>query len=70
LEKVVVAQTVLDSETVKSTPIFHPFEGIVQVVDILVHEGDSVTQGQTVAFVEAMKAKHHINPKSTELFLK
>ena len=58
--KVVVSQTVLDSETVKSTPIFHPFEGIVQVVDILVHEGDSVTQGQTVAFVEAMKAKHHI----------
>lgn len=58
--KVVMAQTVLDSETLKSTPIFHPFEGIVQVVDILVHEGDSVTQGQTVAFVEAMKAKHHI----------
>ena len=58
--KVVMTQTVLDSEDVKSTPIFHPFEGVVQVVDILVHEGDSVTQGQTVAFVEAMKAKHHI----------
>jgi pyruvate carboxylase subunit B len=58
--KVIMTQTVLDSETVKSTPIFHPFEGIVQVVDILVHEGDSITQGQTVAFVEAMKAKHHI----------
>jgi biotin carboxyl carrier protein len=58
--KVIMAQTVLDSEAVKSTPIFHPFEGIVQVVDILVHEGESVKNGQTVAFVEAMKAKHHI----------
>jgi len=58
--KVIMAQTVLDSEAVKSTPIFHPFEGIVQVVDILVHEGDTVKEGQTVAFVEAMKAKHHI----------
>jgi pyruvate carboxylase subunit B len=58
--KVVMTQTVLDSENVKSTPIFHPFEGIVQVVDIVVHEGDSVREGQTVAFVEAMKAKHQI----------
>ena len=58
--KVIMSQTVLDSEAVKSTPIFHPFEGIVQVVDILVHEGDAVKEGQTVAFVEAMKAKHHI----------
>ncbi|MCU0332558.1 MAG: hypothetical protein MUC75_04205 [Ignavibacteriaceae bacterium] len=58
--KVIMAQTVLDSEAVKSTPIFHPFEGIVQVVDVLVHEGESVKSGQTVAFVEAMKAKHHI----------
>ena len=41
-------------------PIYHPFEGIVQVVDVLVHKGDSVKEGQTVAFVEAMKAKHHI----------
>jgi len=48
------------SETKKSEPIFHPFEGIVQVVDILVHQGDLVKVGQTVAFVEAMKAKHHI----------
>jgi pyruvate carboxylase subunit B len=58
--KVIMSQTVLDSEAVKSTPIFHPFEGIVQVVDVLVHEGESVKNGQTVAFVEAMKAKHHI----------
>ncbi len=58
--KVTLTQSVLDSESVRSTPIFHPFEGIVQVVDILVHEGDAVKVGQTVAFVEAMKAKHHI----------
>jgi pyruvate carboxylase subunit B len=58
--KVVVSQTVLDSEAVKSVPIYHPFEGIVQVVDVLVHEGYTVKEGQTVAFVEAMKAKHHI----------
>jgi pyruvate carboxylase subunit B len=58
--KVMMAKSVIDSENAKSTPLFHPFEGIVQVVDILVHEGDAVKEGQTVAFVEAMKAKHHI----------
>lgn len=58
--KVIMTQTVLDLEDVKSTPLFHPFEGIVQVVDILVNEGDTVKEGQSVAFVEAMKAKHHI----------
>jgi len=58
--KVMMAKSVIDSESAKSTPLFHPFEGIVQVVDILVHEGDAVKEGQTVAFVEAMKAKHHI----------
>lgn len=58
--KVPSAQTILESESIKSTPIFQPFEGIVQVIDILVHEGDAVKVGQTVAFVEAMKAKHHI----------
>lgn len=58
--KVPSAQTILESESIKSTPIFQPFEGIVQVIDILVHEGDSIKVGQTVAFVEAMKARHHI----------
>lgn len=51
------AQVTVDK---KSQPVFHPFEGVVQVVDILVHQGDMVKVGQTVAFVEAMKAKHHI----------
>ena len=44
----------------KGEPLFHPFAGSVQVVDILVRQGDAVQEGQTVAYVEAMKAKHHI----------
>lgn len=53
-------QQVSSVENVKSEPIFHPFSGSVQVVDILVRQGDTVQEGQTVAHVEAMKAKHHI----------
>ena len=30
------------------------------MVDILVRQGDTVQEGQTVAHVEAMKAKHNI----------
>jgi pyruvate carboxylase subunit B len=41
-------------------PIFHPFAGSVEVVDILVKQGDKVEEGQVVAQVEAMKAKHSI----------
>jgi biotin carboxyl carrier protein len=44
----------------KSEPIFHPFAGSVEVVDILVQPGDKVVEGQIVAHVEAMKAKHNI----------
>ena len=40
--------------------IFHPFAGSVEVVDILVRQGDMVEEGQIVAQVEAMKAKHNI----------
>jgi pyruvate carboxylase subunit B len=40
--------------------IFHPFAGSVEVVDILVKQGDMVEEGQIVAQVEAMKAKHNI----------
>ncbi|MGB5531433.1 MAG: biotin/lipoyl-containing protein [Ignavibacteriaceae bacterium] len=40
--------------------IFHPFAGSVEVVDILVKVGDKVEEGQMVAQVEAMKAKHNI----------
>jgi pyruvate carboxylase subunit B len=42
------------------TPVFSTFAGTVEVVDILVKEGDRVAKGQAVAAVEAMKAKHDI----------
>ncbi len=42
------------------TTVHSVFQGQVEVVDILVKEGDSVTEGQVVAAVEAMKAKHNI----------
>jgi pyruvate carboxylase subunit B len=40
--------------------VFSSFAGSVEVVDILVKVGDSVSEGQVVAAVEAMKAKHDI----------
>jgi pyruvate carboxylase subunit B len=42
------------------TPIYSTFAGQVEVVDIKVKIGDSVTKGQVVAQVEAMKAQHDI----------
>ena len=42
------------------TPVYSPFEGKVELVDILVKVGDAVTAGQVVAAVEAMKAKHDV----------
>lgn len=42
------------------TKIYSTFAGSVDVVDIKVKEGDTVTKGQTVALVEAMKATHDI----------
>lgn len=42
------------------TPVFSTFAGSVEVVDITVKIGDSVSKGQVVAAVEAMKAKHEI----------
>jgi pyruvate carboxylase subunit B len=53
---------VLEKEN--GTPVFHAFAGSVDVVDILVKEGDSISKGQIIAQVEAMKAKHDIkSPK-------
>jgi len=40
--------------------VFSTFAGTVDVVDILVKSGDSVSKGQVVAQVEAMKAQHDI----------
>jgi len=42
------------------TPVFSPFEGKVELVEINVKVGDSVAAGQVVAAVEAMKAKHDV----------
>jgi len=42
------------------THIKSSFAGAVEVADLLVKVGDRVTKGQTVAAVEAMKAKHDI----------
>jgi biotin carboxyl carrier protein len=43
-----------------TVPVHSPFEGKVEVVEIKVKEGDTVTKGQIVAAVEAMKAKHDV----------
>jgi pyruvate carboxylase subunit B len=40
--------------------VFSTFAGQVEVVDILKHVGDTVKEGDVVAAVEAMKAKHDI----------
>jgi pyruvate carboxylase subunit B len=48
------------SPSVEGTGIFSTFAGSVEVVDILVKVGDTVTKGQVVASIEAMKAKHDI----------
>jgi biotin carboxyl carrier protein len=42
------------------TPVFSAFAGTVEIVDIVVSVGDSVSDGQKVAAVEAMKAQHDI----------
>jgi pyruvate carboxylase subunit B len=47
------------------TPVFSPFEGKAELVEILVKQGDTVQEGQVVAAVEAMKAKHDVKaPRS------
>jgi pyruvate carboxylase subunit B len=42
------------------TPVFSPFQGKTELVEIKVKVGDSVADGQVVAAVEAMKAKHDV----------
>jgi pyruvate carboxylase subunit B len=42
------------------TPVYSPFEGRVELVEVRVHVGDPVQEGQVVAAVEAMKAKHDV----------
>jgi len=55
------AQVAPASESAQTdTPVFSPFEGKVELVEINVKVGDTVTDGQVVAAVEAMKAKHDV----------
>ncbi len=42
------------------TKVMSSFAGLVEVVDILVKVGDTVSKGHVIAAVEAMKAKHDI----------
>jgi pyruvate carboxylase subunit B len=42
------------------TPVYAPFDGKVQLVEVQVQVGDTVREGQVVAAVEAMKAKHDV----------
>lgn len=46
------------------TPVFSPFEGKVEVVNVMVSPGDNVSEGQVVAIVEAMKANHDVKSPS------
>ncbi|UCG33650.1 MAG: hypothetical protein JSU68_03250, partial [Phycisphaerales bacterium] len=41
-------------------PVYSPFKGKVELVELKVKIGDSVQEGQVVAAVEAMKAKHDV----------
>jgi pyruvate carboxylase subunit B len=42
------------------TPVYSPFQGKVELVEVKVKVGDAVANGQVVAAVEAMKAKHDV----------
>jgi len=42
------------------TQVFSPFQGKVELVEVNVKVGDTVVDGQVVAAVEAMKAKHDV----------
>jgi biotin carboxyl carrier protein len=44
----------------EQVPVYSSFAGSVELVDIMVKAGDTVTRGQAVAAVEAMKATHEI----------
>jgi biotin carboxyl carrier protein len=46
--------------TAPTIPVFSPFKGKVELVELKVKLGDAVTEGQVVAAVEAMKAKHDV----------
>jgi len=43
-----------------ATPVYSTFAGAVEVVDVLVKAGDRISEGDVIAAVEAMKARHDI----------
>ena len=43
-----------------ATPVFSPFAGKAELVDVVVRVGDEVRSGQVVAAVEVMKARHEV----------
>ena len=47
------------------TQVFSPFEGKTELVEINVKVGEAVTEGQVIASVEAMKAKHDVKAPCT-----
>lgn len=47
-----------------AVPVFSPFKGKVELVEIKIKIGDTVSKGQVVAAVEAMKAKHDVRAPS------
>ncbi|MCG6950006.1 MAG: biotin attachment protein [Acidobacteria bacterium] len=53
-------QTAAAPQPSNGTPVHSPFQGKTELVEINVKVGDAVTQGQVVAAVEAMKAKHDV----------
>jgi len=46
--------------TATGKPVFSPFDGKSELVEVNVKVGDTVAEGQVVACVEAMKAKHDV----------
>jgi pyruvate carboxylase subunit B len=49
----------------KRVPVYSPFKGKVELVELSIRIGDSVLEGQVVAAVEAMKAKHDVKAPAT-----
>jgi len=55
-----VGETPAPAASGNGTKVFSPFQGKTELVEINVKVGDTVRQGQVVAAVEAMKAKHDV----------
>jgi len=56
----ITSESSAPASTSNGTPVYSPFQGKTELVEIKVNVGDPVTAGQVVAAVEAMKAKHDV----------